>query len=658
MNEFFKSVLPSDKKQQYIFIGLIVAAFVVGWMMNSDESAQQVAKEISQATTWTCSMHPQIQQPEPGQCPICGMDLIPVQRDDTAETEYRQIALSPRARKLASIQVAPVERKFVGTEIRMVGKIDYDETQLSSITAWVPGRIDRMFVDYTGISVRKGEHMVEMYSPELVSTQQELIQTKKSAEQTLFKNNINSIRERLRLWGLTARQIQEIEDSEKVTERVTITAPMSGIVIQRDGLEGMYVNTGTRLYTIADLNRVWLILEAYETEIQWLRYGQDVSFTTQAYPGTEFSGKIAFIDPVLNEKSRTIKVRVNVKNDNSKLKPGMFVSARVNSRIAAGGKVMDPDLSGKWISPMHPEIVKDGPGSCDVCGMALVRAESLGYISAADLRKDASIVIPASAPLITGKRAVVYVQVQGKEGVFEGREVTLGPRAGDYYIVEKGLKEGELVVTNGNFKIDSAIQIQAGPSMMNPQGGAVKTGHQHGDPVDRNRSIKSEPDPISAAFIAQLDNVYDRYFQIQEALSHDNHEAAVRIADEIIESLKNVDMKLLEGEKHDRWMTIAGDIKLSAQRMASSETIKQARTGFKGLSDIIILLAGQFGSSGKQPVLLYRCPMAFGNSGADWLQNKEGTENPYFGSAMFRCGSQEKDLTHGGDRNTGDHQHE
>jgi Cu(I)/Ag(I) efflux system membrane fusion protein len=395
-------------------------------------------------------MHPQILQPQAGQCPICGMDLIPVANQKSDQVGFREIALSERARRLAKIQVTPVERKFVSAKIRLVGKIDYDETRLGYITARVPGRIDRMYVDYKGITVRKGDHLVELYSPELVSTQQELIQTIKSAQKSgseIMKQNVAAIRERLRLWGLTTEQINTIESSNKVTDHVTIYAPMGGIVIQHNGLEGTYVKTGTPIYTIADLSFVWLQLDAYESDVPWIRYGQEVEFQIEAYPGEIFKGKIAFIDPILNEKTRTVKVRVNVKNKEGKLKPGMFAHAIVQSKIAAGGKVMDTDLIGKWISPMHPE---------------------------------AALVIPASAPLITGKRAIVYVQVPGKEGVYEGRDIVLGRRAGEYYIVKEGLREGEIVVINGNFKIDSAIQLLAKPSMMNPEGGNT--------PVDQDLS--------------------------------------------------------------------------------------------------------------------------------------------------------------------------
>ncbi len=280
-------------------------------------------------------------------------------------------------------------------------------------------------------------------------------------------------RYKLRLLGLTETQIKRIEAEKTPTDHLTIYAPFGGVVIEKLRQQGERVKRGDRLFTVADLSQVWVEMDAYESDLPWLRYGQKVTFTTESLPGQEFSGTIGFINPMLNERMRTVKVRVIVPNPEGKLKPGMFVSGKVQAQLGEEGGLIAPDLKGKWLCPMHPWIVKDGPGKCDLCGMPLKRAESLGYKTEADAGEP--LVIPASAPLITGKRAVVYVQLPDTEQpTFEGREIVLGPKAGDYYVVLDGLAEGELVVTRGNFKIDSEIQIQAKPSMMSPDAGAAQ----------------------------------------------------------------------------------------------------------------------------------------------------------------------------------------
>ena len=467
---------------------LIIAAFVLGLSLRPKPAPQILADTSAQkATEWTCSMHPQIRQPKPGKCPLCFMDLIPV-KSDIGQIGPRQISFSADALKLMEIRTTPVERKFAEAEIRMVGKIDYDETRIKYITAWTPGRIDRLYVDYTGIPVSKGDHMVYLYSPDLLSAQAELIQAAKSAQNIsagsseLINRSIlatlDAAREKLRLLGLTPGQISGIEKSGKPVDHLTIYAPIGGIVIDKNATEGMYVQTGTRIYTIADLSKLWVKLDAYESDMSWIRYGQQVKFTTEAYPGRTFKGQISFIDPILDAKTRTVKLRVNVDNSDSALKPGMFVRAVARAKVAGAGRVMDAAMARKWICPMHPDIVKDSAGACDICEMPLETAESLGYVTV-DASAQAPLVVPASAPLITGRRAIVYVQVPDTEKpTYEGREVVLGPRAGDYYIVQSGLAEGEIVVTNGNFKIDSALQIQAKPSMMSAPGpkAAAETG--------------------------------------------------------------------------------------------------------------------------------------------------------------------------------------
>lgn len=529
-------------------IAKFVVAFVLGlathWLLFGGDSATETTAtsgdahdhSAAGASRWTCSMHPQIIKPGRGKCPLCGMDLIPLKSSGKQMTGLRQLVISPSARALMNLQVTPVERRFVETEVRMVGKVDYDETRLKHITAWVPGRLDRLFVDYTGVQVNKGDHMVNIYSEQLYSAQQELIEAVRSAREregeprsNFFATGgvdlLNSVREKLRLLGLTPEQIAKIEKQTKPEDHTLINSTMSGIVIEKMKQQGDRVQTGERIYTVADLNQVWILMDAYESDLIWLRYGQDVTFTTEAYPGDQFHGRIAFIDPVLNDRTRTVKVRVNVPNENGRLKPEMFVRAVVKANVAAGGRVIDADLAGKWVSPMHPEIVKNEPGSCDICGMPLVRAESLGYVSAIEARGAAPLVIPASAPLLTGTRAIVYVEMpKTKEPTFEGREIILGPRAGDHYLVKHGLNEGELVVTSGNFKIDSALQIQAQPSMMTPEGGGGG-GHDHGGGAKKattGDAMQTVDLPISVR--QKLQQIGEDFKVIQKATASGNRD--------------------------------------------------------------------------------------------------------------------------------------
>ena len=372
------------------------AGGILDWRLRArrgtDADAVQAQAEKAGSQKWYCSMHPQIVQDRPGRCPICHMELIPMPEGTATEASPRELMVSESAAKLMDIQTSPVERRFVASEIRMVGKVQYDETRVKQITAWVPGRLDRLYVDFTGTTVRKGDHLVYLYSPELISAQAELLQAARAAQKVgedtsdyLTKSTattLDATREKLRLLGLNDQQIEEIERSGRPLTHLTIYSPIGGVVIEKMAREGMYVETGTQIYTVADLSQLWVCSNAYESDLRWIRYGQEVQFTTEAYAGETFSGWISFIDPVLDPMTRTVKVRVDVPNPDGRLRPEMFVRAVIQSRVAQGGKVMDPEMAGKWICPMHPSVVKPQPGQCDICGMDLVTTESLGYVAA------------------------------------------------------------------------------------------------------------------------------------------------------------------------------------------------------------------------------------------------------------------------------------
>ena len=562
------------------------------------------------------------------------MNLIPLEEGGGGEGP-RTLVVSETAKVLMDIQTSSVERRYVEAEIRMVGKVDYDETRLGHITAWVGGRIDRMYVDYTGVTVKKGDHMVVLYSPELVTAQDDLLQAIRSAKVLgeSASRTVDAARERLRLWGLSPEQVAEIEKRGKATDHITIYSPMGGIVIDKHAQQGMYVRTGMRIYTIADLSQVWLKLDAYESDLKWVRRGQKVSVTTEAYPGEVFEGTIAFIDPVLNEKTRTVKVRVNVPNPDFKVKPNMFVNAVVRSKVATGGRVMAPDLAGKWMCTMHPDVIKEAPGPCDICEMPLVKAETMGYVSVTEDEASKPLVIPVSAALVTGKRAVVYVAVPDTEKpTFEGREVVLAARAGDFYLVEKGLEEGEQVVTNGNFKIDSALQILAKPSMMSPEGGGAPVGHQHGGAPAR---AKTQRLSVPHAFHEQLDKLWKAYQAQHAALAGDDVEGALTAYRRLTEALGGVDMSLLDQAAHVAWMKYAANLRKALPDVDDRTDLESLRKRFALFSEEMRSTLATFGVG---PAYVLRCPMAFSNRGASWLQADETVRNPYFGAAMLKCG--------------------
>ncbi len=657
------------KPKRWKTIMLVAAAIVSGyWLRGTPQpiparAAQEEtgSEEAKKPTIWTCSMHPQIRLPKPGKCPICGMTLIPLEEgsDSGPEEGPRELRMSETARLLSEILTAPVERRQVEVQVRMVGKLDYDETRTGTITSWVPGRLDRLYVDYTGVPVKKGDHMVYLYSPELLSAQEELLQAVKTAKELegsrvsiareSAEATVEASRDKLRLWGLTKRQIANIEKRGKTTDHLTIYAPMGGIVIHKTALEGMYVQTGTKIYTIADLSHLWLKLDAYESDMAWIRYGQKVEFTTEAYPGEVFEGRISFIDPILNEKTRTVKLRVNVENPNGRLKPGMFARAVVKARVSGKNVVIDSALAGKWLGRMHPEIVRDKPGRCPVCGMPLVKAETLGFAKETDAEAAAPLVIPVTAPLITGLRAVVYVEIPDrKQPTYEGREVVLGPRAGDYYVVKSGLEEGEQVVVSGNFKIDSAIQIAAKPSMMSPEGGMAPSGHNHGSSGDRagakkttGTKGKASPSPraVPKGFQKALGAVYERYLEVHKALATDDEPGAKKATEQLLATLEKVPMKLLAGADHMAWMPHSTEIKESARQLQAASGLKDQRNGFALLSESLASALDDFGFQDAKEAYKMKCPMVFQGRGAIWLQSETKVANPYYGTAMPGCGS-------------------
>lgn len=480
-----------------LIIGILIAAIAI-WPERSTNATAE--------GEWTCSMHPQIRLDKPGQCPICGMNLIPVsQLSELSETERR-----------AGIETEPVEYRELSKEVRAVGKLDYNERRVAYIAARVAGRVDRIYADFTGIQVKEGDHLVDIYSPDLVVAQRELLLSLEVAERargerSIGETNLEGARTKLRLLGILPEQLAEIERTRKTSTHLTIYAPIGGTVIEKNVRAGQYVNEGDTLYRIADLDPIWLYLDIYESDLAWVRFGQPVEVSLEAYPTETLRGVVTFIDPFLDDKTRTVKVRVNLKNPDRRLKPAMYASALIRVGLRADGTPKPTGLEGKYICPMHPEVVQDKPGSCPICEMQLERVPDVrpqvatmpeGHTDAknqGDDHKDHSktehekkssgvLAIRATAVLDTGRRQVTYRQ--RSDGAFELVELQLGPLAEgkddagqttSYFPVLKGLQEGDPVVVRGGFLLDSQQQISGMPSLLYEQGQSAANLHSgHG----------------------------------------------------------------------------------------------------------------------------------------------------------------------------------
>jgi len=412
---------------------LVLSGLLLGWLIFHKSSPTEPVKPVTSIHAkhqfWTCSMHPQVRMEGPGQCPICGMDLIPLIQNATV-VGPDAIVISNSAMQIANVQTSIVTRQLPVKEIRLFGKIQPDERLIQTVPAHIPGRIDRLLVNFTGEYISKGQTIAQIYSPELVTAQQELFEALK------FKDSnpaiVDAARDKLRQWKLTQAQILQIEKSGKLKEDFPIQSTVSGTVLNKRVNVGDYVGTGQSLFELVDLSNVWALFDAYESDLPWIKKGSRVNFTIESMPGKKFSGTVSFIDPIINPLTRVARVRIEVRNPSGMIKPEMFATGEIKTQLG--------------------------------------NAKAL--------------VVPKSAVLWTGTRSVVYVKsADSTKNTFTLRDVTLGPEIGDGFIVSSGVKDGEVIVTNGAFAVDAAAQLAGKPSMMNQQPGT-----KNKKPAPKNKS--------------------------------------------------------------------------------------------------------------------------------------------------------------------------
>jgi membrane fusion protein, copper/silver efflux system len=525
---------------------------------------------------WTCAMHPQIRQPAPGTCPICGMTLIPLMQSDDDHAEHGQaprLVVSERAAALMSVQVWPVERVGAMGEVRLSGTIGYDETQVHDVVVRTEGQVERLYVSYENAPVRRGQRIADIYSPAIQAASLELLQASRAATAGGIPQLVEAAASQLLAMGVGRAQVDRILETGEPVRTVSVFSPADGIVSELAARQGEWLMAGGRLLRVSGLSQVWAQFEAYERDLARFRVGAPIQFTVEAFPGRIFSGTIAFIDPVVDGGRRTSRVRVQVPNPGGSLKPGMLVRGQ-------GG--------------------------------------------AAPASTAAALAIPATAPLLTGQRAVVYVQIPGTERpTFEAREVTLGERRGAYWEVTAGLAEGELVVVNGAFRIDSELQIRGQPSMMSPPQ----------QPADHGR-VRLR---LTQAAERELERVVTAYLDVTLALSRDDAAASRRAAGALASALAAADFNGVDVTAAADWRRARDAMRQRAGTMAGTSDLRTLRRELVQISERLEVAIRQYPGARVGPLFRVVCPMVDGREGT-WLARREVVENPYFGASMLDCG--------------------
>lgn len=459
---------------------------------------------------------------EPGICPVCGMDME-LFVDTGARTP-----MSPEQRNSIGLKTEPIERRFLAKEISTLGVFEPDETRERVVAAWVDGRIEKLYADFTGVPVEKGWHLFDLYSPELYSAQKELLVARDALERAGDNEAraqeagrlVETARERLHLLGLSVEQVEYVESLSEPSLTLTIPSPESGTVTEKLAHPGMYVKQGQPVFRVTDLSRLWLIVDIHERDAGRVALGQRVQVNVSALPGETFAGRVGFIDPTLSRATRTIRVRVEVPNPDGRLRPGMYGEASIFAELTDDGRLAAPELKGEYACPMHPLRRAEQPGeACPICGMDMTSApEQQGE------EPGRAWAIPREAVLSTGDRHLVYVEWWVREvehephpaeefpkyetlsePEYQGFEVELGPLAAEYHIMEDGTRHklreyyplirgvptgippagdgpGLRIVTNGQFLIDSQMELTGKPSLLRPQGGEAEDPHAgHGE---------------------------------------------------------------------------------------------------------------------------------------------------------------------------------
>jgi membrane fusion protein, copper/silver efflux system len=600
-------------KTRFYSVLMIFSIALVPLVLSScSKPAGQTAKDAD-VDYWTCTMHPSVHSKDPGKCPICSMDLVPVKKNTAQKSETKAAATNPGSmgdvnmgqsgkpatesseftvpverQQQLGVTYATVTRRPIQLSIRSVGMLESDTSKIFDYVARVDGYVQELKVSSPGQDVLQGQPLLTIYSPDLRSTEQELVnilndRDRGGASRASNDQLIEASKRRLKLWNVSDQEIAELERSRKPSDQLVLRSPFDGVVNEVMSRPGMNVKMGDKLVSVLDLSNVWVWAEFYENEIALLKKGQTIDVSLPAFPNQTFQGQIAVINPVIDPAKRTTRVRIDIPNTKSQLRPGMYANVEVK--------------------------IDGGEG----------------------------LTIPVQAALPTGERMLVFLdRGEGKllpRYVQVGRSFTTfdGQQQGSYYQVVSGLQEGDRIVDSANFLIDAESQVQ----------GALKDWQGEQPEVSPTLTEKAPSQSSNSNFNAAVKSVLDSYKRIHDLLAENKFSQVPAEAETLQKDVHGL-ISTSPSSKPERYKELLTKLDGSVDQFIPKD-IDQARVEFGQLSADLIAFLREFMPQLDDPLYTIKCPM-WNKSPAVWLQDSIDVKNPFLGPDMPTCGTVEETL--------------
>jgi multidrug efflux pump subunit AcrA (membrane-fusion protein) len=546
-----------------------------------------ISQPADEKNEWyVCPMHPWVVQPEPGTCPICSMDLTPLD----PERFSGEIAIDPVVVQNIGIRVKPVIRGDISGTIRSVGTVEVDETRIHDVNLKFDGWVEKTYIDFEGAEVRKGQKLLEIYSPVLYSTQQEFLLLWQNRDEIKDEAMLESARKRLHLFDLTDDQIEHLQENGSPQRTVTVYAPVDGFVLEKKVNPGLRVASGNVLYRIADLRKVWIIATVFEHQVQHISLNKKVRVTMPYLPGVEFTGRISYIYPIVEQKTREVRIRIELNNTTSELKPGMYADVEID--------------------------IGDG---------------------------QPALLAPREAIINTGERKIAFISLG--DGRFEPREVQTGRHATDGYVeVTSGIYPNESVVISGQFLLDSESRIRE--SLVKMMGGDMAVDQKPTLEVISTETLVDVPESAEDILSAAI----DEYLEMQDLLYQNRIDAVAAATNSFSEKLEQLG-ELENPGGSGTWKEDSNvfEIIQRTEELAVATDLESARIhfGYVGHAFNALLTATGIPESKAEEVMGVRCGMfSQAPEGGIWLQRTGDVRNPFFGadSGMSSCSSEKWQL--------------